>query len=118
MDGRVWAGQQVSVCYLPGNPAELELDEFWPRHYGSVLALGVCTILALRGALDFAERHRRRVNALLREDYVDSRINTQRMPLLPIDLAPPLWDHELDGVDRPDRRKRPIEPGIDPRTPK
>jgi hypothetical protein len=95
--GDLRPGQQVRILFLPREPTEVVLDRFWQRHGGSTVALLVTAILSIAGALNFAEWHRRRVNALLRDDYVDPRMSTRGMPLLPIDTAPPLWDHELDG---------------------
>ena len=90
-------GQYVRVLYLPGHSEDVVLDRFWQRHYGSILALAAFTILVIAEAWRFAEWRRRRAIPLLRDDYVEPWVSAGRISSLPIDTAPRLWDHELDG---------------------
>jgi hypothetical protein len=62
------AGQSISVLYLPDEPKSVELDGFWQRHYGSVMALTLFTIFAVWETLNVQARRRRRTSPLLGDD--------------------------------------------------
>jgi hypothetical protein len=61
-------GQSVPVLYLPNDPKSVELDQFWQRHYGSIMALTSFTILVVWETLNFLARRRRRTSQLLGDD--------------------------------------------------
>jgi hypothetical protein len=61
-------GQSVPVLYLPNDPQAVDLDEFWQRHYGSVMALTSFMIFAVWETLNVLARHRRRISPLLSDN--------------------------------------------------
>lgn len=90
-------GLEVRVRYLPGDPGNLVLDWFWQRHYGSVIGLAAFTALATTQTLGFLAWRRRQASVLLRDDDIGPPVPGRGTPVLPIDLAPRLWDRDLDG---------------------
>jgi hypothetical protein len=58
-------GQSVPVLYLPNDPKSVELDQFWQRHYGSVMALTSFMIFAVWETLNVLARRRRRISPLI-----------------------------------------------------
>jgi hypothetical protein len=59
------AGQSVLVLYLPNEPNSVELNVFWQRHFGSVMALTSFMIFAVWETLNVLARRRRRTSQLL-----------------------------------------------------
>ena len=53
------AGDLLSVCYLPDDPKHLTLDDFWQRHFMSVIALLVFELVVTFEARKFAALNRR-----------------------------------------------------------
>src|SRR4051812_22283686 len=90
-------GQEVRVRFLPSDPGNLVPDWFWQRHYGSVIGLAAFTVLALTQTLGFLSWRRRQASVLLRDDYIGPPAAWRGTSALPIDLAPRLWDSDLDG---------------------
>jgi hypothetical protein len=62
------AGQSIPVLYLPDEPKSVELDMFWQRHYGSVMAMTSFLIFAVWETLNVLARRRRRISPLLGDD--------------------------------------------------
>ena len=94
---RLRRGQQVGILYLPDDPGDVVLDDFWQRHYGSTFALALFAILAVLEARGLADRRRRQATMLLCDDYDVPRLSLPGTPPIFIDTAPRLWDRELDG---------------------
>jgi hypothetical protein len=89
--------EQVRIRYLPADPTDVVLDEFWQRHYASITALAIFAVLAAAELLAYRAWRRRQNLSLARDDYVPVLSASLVVPNLSIDTAPPLWDRDLDG---------------------